>query len=74
MRRNILRKTVSEDLDWAYCLKTNHDLLSFHIFHEQNLNKANEKRRTRSFESTNYQEFDELISGEDEETKNDNTP
>jgi hypothetical protein len=77
MRRNILRKTLSEDLDWADGLKNDPNLLSFHIFSSQILNKGeHEKRRTRSFESSPDRrkggEFDDLLSaGEDEKTKHD---
>jgi len=35
MRRNLLRKTLSEDLDWAHCLQTDPNLISFHIFENQ---------------------------------------
>ena len=77
MRRNILRKTLSEDLDWADGLKNDPNLLSFHIFISKILNKGeHEKRRTRSFESSPDRrkggEFDDLLSaGEDEKAKHD---
>jgi len=77
MRRNILRKTLSEDLDWADGLKNDPNLLSFHIFRPQNSNKGeHEKRRTRSFDSSPDRrmgsEFDDLFSaGEDEKAKHD---
>ncbi len=77
MRRNILRKTLSEDLDWADGLKNDPNLLSFHIFSSRNQKKGDhEKRRTRSFESSADRrkggEFDDLLSaGEDEKTKHD---
>lgn len=32
MRRNILRRTLSEDLDWAHCLQADPNLISFHMF------------------------------------------
>ena len=75
MRRNILRKTLSEDLDWANCLQRDPNLISFHIFDQKRNDFHLKKTRTRSQESSTERhraclsELDEAFCSDIEESK-----